>query len=111
MLCAIDPNEAYINFMQLYKLLFEISCPVKTTKINLKYFKREPWITSGLLVSSINKDKLLRRKLHKPNVERERMLIEHTVEYTIRQKERQRLNIMLRYWKNANTASKTHGSY
>jgi len=110
-LLAIDPNEAYNNFMQIYKSLFEISCPVKTTKINNKYIKREPWITSGLLVSSINKDKLLRRKLHKPNMERERMLIEHIVEYTIRQKERQRLNIMLRYWKNANTASKTHGSY
>ena len=71
-LSAIDPNEAYNNFMQIYKSLFEISCPVKTTKINNKYIKREPWITSGLLVSSINKDKLLRRKLHKPNMERER---------------------------------------
>ena len=61
-LSAIDPNEAYNNFMQIYKSLFEISCPVKTTKINKKYIKREPWITSGLLVSSINKEKLLRRK-------------------------------------------------
>ena len=72
MLSAIDPNEAYNNVMQMYKSLFEISCPVKTTKINKKYIKREPWITSGLLVSSINKDKLLRRKLHKPNTEREK---------------------------------------
>ena len=55
-LSAIDPNEAYTNFMQIYKSLFEISCPVKTTKINKKYIKREPWITSGLLVSSTNKD-------------------------------------------------------
>ena len=84
-LSAIDPNEACNNFMQIYKSLFEISCPVKTTKKYI-YIKREPWITSGLLVSSINKDKLLRRKLHKPNMERERMLIEHIVEYTIRQK-------------------------
>ena len=71
MLSAIDPNEAYNNFMQIYKSLFEISCPVKTTKINKQHIKREPWITSGLLVSSIYKDKLLRRKLHKPNMERE----------------------------------------
>ena len=70
MLSAIDPNEMN-NFMQIYKSLFEISCPVTTTKINTKYIKREPWITSGLLVSSINKDKLLRRKLQKPNMERE----------------------------------------
>ena len=70
-LSAIDPNEAYNNCMQIYKSLFEISCPVKTTKINKKYIKRVPWITSGLLVSSINKEKLLRRKLHKPNMERE----------------------------------------
>ena len=71
-LSAIDPNEAYNNFMQIYKSLFEISCPVKTTKIKIYiYIKREPWMTSGLLVSSINKETLLRRKLHKPNMERE----------------------------------------
>ena len=39
-------------------------------------------------------------------MERERMLIEHIVEYTIRQKEWQRLNIMLRYWKNTNNSIK-----
>ena len=39
-LSAIDPNEAYNNVMQIYKSLFEISCPVKTTKINKKYIKK-----------------------------------------------------------------------
>ena len=62
-LSAIDPNEAYNNFMQIYKSLFEISCPVKTTKINKKIIKREPWITSGLLVSSINKEKTTPKKV------------------------------------------------
>ena len=36
-LSAIDPTEAYNNFMQIYKSLFEISCPVKTTTIIKKY--------------------------------------------------------------------------
>ena len=36
-LSAIDQNEAYNNVMQIYKLLFEISCPLKTTKKINKY--------------------------------------------------------------------------
>ena len=46
--------------------------PTQNYKKKLTNIKREPWITSGLLVSSLNKEKLLRRKLHKPNMERER---------------------------------------
>ena len=57
--------------MQIYKSLFEMLCPVKTTTIKKKYVKKEPWITYGLVVSSINKDKLLRKQLHRPNMERD----------------------------------------
>ena len=32
-----------------------------------KYIKREPWVTSCILTSSINKSQLLRKKLNKPN--------------------------------------------
>ena len=56
-LSAIDSNEAYNNFMQIYKSLFEISCPVKTTKINIKkYIKREPWITSGHTIGCVQRN-------------------------------------------------------
>ena len=33
-LSAIYPNEAYSNLMLIYKSLFEITCPGKTTKLN-----------------------------------------------------------------------------
>ena len=35
-----------------------------------KYIEREPWITSGILTSSLNKVKLLRKKLSRPNRKR-----------------------------------------
>ena len=63
-------NEAYDNFMLIYKSLYEISCPIKTIRGTRKYLKREPWITSGILTSSIHKAKLLRKKLNKPSPEK-----------------------------------------
>ena len=63
MLSTADVNEAYDNFMIIYKSLFETSCQVKHMKAMRKYIHREPWITSGILTSSLNKAKLLRKKL------------------------------------------------
>ena len=54
-LSTADVNEAYDNFMIIYKSLFEISCQVKHMKVKRKYIKREPWITSGILTSPLNK--------------------------------------------------------
>ena len=68
-LSIADVNEVYDNFMIIYKSLFEISCPVKHMKVKRKYIKREPWIISGILTSSLNKAKLLRKKLSRPNPE------------------------------------------
>ena len=62
-LSTADVNETYDNFMIIYKSLFELSCPVKHVKVKKKYIKREPWITSGILTSSLNKAKFLRKKL------------------------------------------------
>ena len=62
-LSTADVNEAYDNLMIIYKSLFELSCPVKHVKVKKQYIKREPWITSGILTSSLNKAKLLRKKL------------------------------------------------
>ena len=58
-----DVNEAYDNFMIIYKSLFELCCPVKHGKVKTKYIKREAWITSGILTSLLNKGNLLRKKL------------------------------------------------
>ena len=68
-LSTADVNEAYDNFIIIYKSHFEISCPVQHMKVKKKYIKREPWITSGILTSSLNKTKLLRKKLSRPNPE------------------------------------------
>ena len=68
-LSTADVNEAYDNFMIIYTSLLEISSPVKHMKVKRKHIKREPWITSGILNSSLNKSKLLRKRLSRPNSE------------------------------------------
>ena len=60
-----DANEAYYKFMNVYKSLLEISCPVKIIKLHRKFIKREPWITNGLIISSINKANLLKKETKK----------------------------------------------
>ena len=47
--------------------MFDEACPLKQIRMKNKYIKREPWVTSGILTSSINNSKLLRKKLNKPN--------------------------------------------
>ena len=69
MLSTADVNEAYDNFMIIYKSLFELSCPVKHVKVKKQYIKREPWITWGILTSSLNKATLLRKKLSRASPE------------------------------------------
>ena len=47
--------------------MFDEECPLKQIWVKSKYVKRKPWVTSGILTSSINKSKLLRKKMNKPN--------------------------------------------
>jgi 23S rRNA-/tRNA-specific pseudouridylate synthase len=47
----------------MYQSAFEIAFPIK---LESKYVKHDPWMTSGLLVSSRHKNKLLSTKLQKP---------------------------------------------
>ena len=68
-LATLCPNEAYSKFIKLYKHAFETCFPVRTCKINNKVFKREPWITTGILTSSKQKAKLFAKKLHKPTAD------------------------------------------
>ena len=55
--------------MELYLVEFDTSIPLRETSSQSKFIRREPWFTPGLLTSSINKEKILSRKLQKPTVE------------------------------------------
>jgi len=60
------PNQAFNDFMQIYKTNFELAFPLTQTRSINKYIKREPWVTAGLLTSSRMKNKLLCKKLKLP---------------------------------------------
>ena len=60
------PNYAYHTFMEIYTNAFNQACPVKSIKTPKRYIKREPWVTNGILTSSLTKSKLLLKKLKKP---------------------------------------------
>jgi hypothetical protein len=61
-----NPNDAYNIFLKIVQTFYEQSFPKKQTLISKKYIKREPWVTKGLLTSSINKAKLHKKKLSNP---------------------------------------------
>ena len=53
--------------MEIYTNAFNQACPVKSIKTPKRYIKkREPWVTNGILTSSLTKSKLLKKKLKKP---------------------------------------------
>ena len=52
---------AYTSFMELYISAFDSAFPMKSVRITRKYTKRSPWISSGLLKSSITKMKLSKK--------------------------------------------------
>ena len=60
-------NLAYNNFIVLYKEAFEKAFPRKRIKVRKKFVKRDDWFTEGLLISSLTKQKLYKKKLHCPN--------------------------------------------
>ena len=62
-----DTDDAYNCFLQEYSSLFDRACPIKYIRATSKYIKREPLITNGLMISIINKSKLYRKKINKPN--------------------------------------------
>ena len=66
-LLADCPNYAYHSFMEIYSNAFNRAClVVKSIKTPNKYIKREPWVTNGILTSSLTESTLLKRKLKKP---------------------------------------------
>ncbi len=52
--------------MKLYKDSFNIAFPIKTIHNITKYQKHLPWITKGLVQSSVTKHNLYRTKLQQP---------------------------------------------
>ena len=62
-----DPDGAHNCFLHVYSSLFDNACPIKYIRATSEYIKREPWITGGLMISIINKSKLYRKKINKPN--------------------------------------------
>jgi len=61
-----NPNDAYDKFISIYTSLFDNRFPLTNHRIKRKYIKRQPWMTKGLLTSSLKKNKLLKKKLDKP---------------------------------------------
>ena len=55
---------AYDTFLDNYLLAFNKSSPLRDRTAIRNYAKREPWFTSELLTSSINKSRLFSLKLH-----------------------------------------------
>jgi exonuclease III len=60
------PSLAYDQFINIYMEAYYKAFPIKSCKIPKKYIKRSPWMTEGLIQSSLNKSKLMRAKLRKP---------------------------------------------
>ena len=62
------PNSAYNTFLHIYRDAYDKAFPLKNVKTSRRYIKRQPWITQGILNSSINKCRLLRAKIRNQTV-------------------------------------------
>ena len=63
------PDLTYKHFMDIYLAEFDTSFPLREVSSRAKFTKRQPWFTTGLLNSSINKGKLFSLKMHNPTDE------------------------------------------
>ena len=59
-------STAYDGFLDIYLTAYEQAFPLKQITLTRKYLKRSPWITKGLVKSSITKSRLLKQKLKHP---------------------------------------------
>ncbi len=60
------PDKAYNHMMKLYTEAHNLAFPLKTTETPKKYKKHSPWITKGLIQSSLTQANLLLAKLENP---------------------------------------------
>ena len=59
-------NASYNKCMELHMDAYYASCPLQNKIIQNEYGKQSPWITKGLIYSSITKSKLLQLFLRNP---------------------------------------------
>ena len=60
------PELAFDNFFDIFNLARDLSFPEIIVKQKLKKFKHSPWMSQGLLVSQLRKEKLFAKKVKKP---------------------------------------------
>jgi hypothetical protein len=61
-----DTQAAYNSFSDTFLTLHDIYFPILTKKFNKNIHKIDPWMTQGILVSRLNKNKLCRQSLASP---------------------------------------------
>jgi hypothetical protein len=49
------PETAYNNFINIYRDAFDKAFPLRIKKIPRKYLKRSPWLTKGIIKSTLTK--------------------------------------------------------
>ncbi len=65
---AVSVEQAYNNCVHKYLNAYHEAFPMRSKYIPLKLLKRSPWMTRGLIVSSIAKANLLKLKLTHPTL-------------------------------------------
>ena len=63
----LNPNEGYNKFQEILTTVLDKYAPIKTVVIPVKYQIREPWMTPGLLKSSIECDKKYKEVIGLPH--------------------------------------------
>ena len=58
-----EVDACFDNFHDLLQSELNESCPIVTRSINRKKFRREPWLTAGLLISMDKQKKLYQNSL------------------------------------------------
>jgi hypothetical protein len=59
-------QDQYDQFLELFTTLYDISFPIITFKANKNYYRMNPWMTKGLLVSRLRKNKLCHDSIKHP---------------------------------------------
>ena len=65
-----DPNKSYTLFLNQFLKMYNKRFPIRIIKDNKKK-KGKPWITKGIIKSTIHKNKLYKRFLKKPSIKNE----------------------------------------
>ena len=66
-----DTNEQFDEFHESLLNCLDIHCPIRTYSVKRNKFRREPWLTSGLLISCNKQKKLYKNSISvssKPNL-------------------------------------------